>query len=229
MNDLPFLPPELRTALPTLQPLWPLGAVVGGFLLLRVLAAAWRWSRLARSGIAEIDRMEGREFEVCLERLFGRLGYDVERTRATGDFGADLVLRGPGELGVVQAKRASRPVGVKAVQEAVAARAFYACETALVVTNHRFTRQAEELAAANGVELWDRDALVRALLQARRPLPPRTPARGTRPEPPSAPSARCAACDRPVSHAARDYCRQRPDRFGGRVYCPVHQRGRRGR
>ena len=49
----------------------------------------------------------------------------------TGDFGADL-----DNYIVVQAKRYSKKVGVKAVQEVVAAKAHYGCREGIVVTSN---------------------------------------------------------------------------------------------
>src|SRR5204863_5061935 len=103
----------LRRLPPLLFPLWPLWVAVGTLVLVRVSAALYRRIRLLRSGIREIDRMEGWEFEECLERLFRRLGYAVEQTRYSGDFGADLVLTRKGKGLVVQAKRSRGRVGVR--------------------------------------------------------------------------------------------------------------------
>jgi restriction system protein len=77
-----------------------------------------------------------------------------------------LILTKDGHKIAVQAKRYSKPVGVRAVQEALAAAGMYGCERALVVTNRSFTTQAIKLASANDVRLWDRDALVNAILDA---------------------------------------------------------------
>jgi restriction system protein len=70
-------------------------------------------------------------------------------------------------LAFVQAKRWTKNVGIKAVQEANAAPAVYGCSNAMVVTNRYFTDAAKKLASANDVALWDRDHLVKALLAAR--------------------------------------------------------------
>jgi restriction system protein len=78
------------------------------------------------------------------------------------------VIRQADEKTAVQAKRYTRRVSVKAVQEAVAAKDYYHCDKAMVVTNSYFSRQAEALAKANRVELWDRDALVSRLLASKR-------------------------------------------------------------
>jgi restriction system protein len=128
---------------------------------------AWRiyeLRRLSRSGIAEVDRMDGTTFEVFLTTLFRRLGYGVEHTGRRGDYGADLVVTKDGQRIAVQAKRWTKTVGVKAVQEAVASKGIYKCADALVVANRSFRRQARTLAEANHVKLWDRDVLMAKLL-----------------------------------------------------------------
>ena len=146
---------------------WPLWL----FLLLVAFGKlAWRvyqLRRLSKSGIAEIDRMDGHTFEIFLSTLFRRLGYSVELTSRRGDYGADLVVTRGKQRTAVQAKRWSKRVGVKAVQEAVASKGIYGCDSALVVANREFTQQAGKLARANKVELWDREVLVQKLLASR--------------------------------------------------------------
>ena len=111
-------------------------------------------------GEEEIDTMSGREFEDFMAETLHRSGIEVlELTKASGDFGADIIVMYEGERMAVQCKRYSRPIGVKAVQEAVSAKDYYKCTRAAVVTNSTFTRQAEELAAESGVILWDREAV----------------------------------------------------------------------
>jgi len=108
----------------------------------------------------DVDSMSGQEFEQLLVQLFSARGYQVERTKVTGDQGGDLILQKLRERVVLQAKRWSGPVGNSAVQEVVAAIKYYGCSRAMVVTNSTYTKSAVDLAAANGVELWDRARLV---------------------------------------------------------------------
>jgi len=117
---------------------------------------ARRTDDLRRAGMEQIDLMWGTEFELYLAELFLAEGHDVRHTGRSGDFGADLLLRTGGALSVVQAKRTVKPVGQPAVREAVAARAHYGAQHAMVVTNAVFTPSAEVLAESNDVELWDR-------------------------------------------------------------------------
>lgn len=161
----PQVGPVLTHALAGLaSQFWWLILIVAVILAAR--GAVWliRERRLARAGISEIDIMDGITFERRLAHLFAARGYRVEQTRARGDYGADLVLEKDGARTVVQAKRWKKNVGVKAIQEAVAAKPVYHCEYSMVVTNRYFTEQATRLAKANGVGLWNRDDLVGALL-----------------------------------------------------------------
>lgn len=157
---------------------WSILKVIWPFLLVGILVRAVplafdrrRRRRLASSGIFEIDKMDGKTFEERLCLLFRRQGYRVEQTPYSGDWGADLVLIKAGVRTVVQAKRYSKSVGVRAVQEAVAAKAKYRCTGAMVVTNSTFTRQAIELARVNAVTLWGREELMANLLTHRKDPP----------------------------------------------------------
>ena len=149
---------------PAALSLWPLWAIFAAILAGRLMLGWYETQRLARSGIAEIDQMTGVAFERRLVVLFRALGYQVTHVGAVGDFGGDLVLSKDGVRTVVQAKRYGKNVGVRAVQEVVAAKSMYDCTAALIVTNRDFTAQARTLARRAGVELWGREQLVAHLL-----------------------------------------------------------------
>jgi restriction system protein len=222
----PSLHVDIGTLLHALLPLWPLFAITVLVLAGRALWWFWQLRRLSRSGIHEVDEMDGPTFEHRLALLFRDLGYRAEIVgSASGDFGADLVVTKDGRREVVQAKCWRKTVGVKAVQEAVAARGYYSADAAIVVTNSRFSKPARTLAGANDVGLRDRDELVRMLLLSSNPsaVPLRSfePARATLAE--SGSGVYCARCGSPVSPKVTDFCLQRRDRFAGLVYCFEHQ------
>ncbi len=122
--------------------------------------AADNWARKwGESKLQEIDGLDGVEFEAYLQGLFTAMGYLVEMTPSTGDFGGDLILAKDGQRTVVQAKRWQGTVGSDAVQEALSGKAYYVCDHAWVVTNSIFSRKAKELAFSTGVRLVDRGAL----------------------------------------------------------------------
>lgn len=73
-------------------------------------------------------------------------GFVVERTSRSHDKGADLIGELDGLRYAIQCKEHSKPIGVKGVQEAVGARAFYSCDYAVLVTSSSFTAAAYDLA-----------------------------------------------------------------------------------
>lgn len=117
---------------------------------------------LLSSSITDIDIMEGYMFEDYLKILFFYMGYKVEVTQKSRDYGADLVLINPqnNKKIIIQAKRYNKAVGSKAVQEILAAKIHYSADEAWVVTNNIFTPQAELLAKENCVRLIDRTELI---------------------------------------------------------------------
>ena len=109
--------------------------------------------------ISQIDSFSGSEFEGYLKLLFEKMGYSVELTKKSKDFGADLVLKKNGKTSIVQAKCYSKTVGVKAVQEVFSAKKHYTADEAIVVTNNYFSKEANLLAIENDIKLLDREAL----------------------------------------------------------------------
>jgi restriction system protein len=189
----------------------------------------WEKQRLAKSGIDDIDQMNGKTFEKYLEVLFEKLGYRVERTRYIGDYGADLVTAKDGVKTVIQAKRYKSKAGVKAIQEAVAAKGYYECSRAMVVTNSFFTQQAIELARRNQVELWDRSKLVSALLSVKDNVVvgmfgQTKAAASTDDQPIDDIQINCASCGKPVSEKVMQFCLANQKRFDGKIYCYEHQK-----
>ena len=76
-------------------------------------------------------------------------------TKGSGDFGVDVTAHRAGHKYAVQCKYYSSPVSLSAIQEAVAGKALYNCDRAMVVTNSTFTKAARELANANNVLLLE--------------------------------------------------------------------------
>ena len=101
----------------------------------------------------EIDCMTGVEFEKLLNRLFGQMGYAVQATPKSNDYGADLILKKRGRTIAVQAKRYRNKVGISAVQQVMAAKVYYDTDDSY------YTAQATRLALTGKVRLIDRDGL----------------------------------------------------------------------
>jgi restriction system protein len=121
------------------------------------------------SGIEQIDEMTGEEFEEYLQQLFLRTGFKrAVATSKTSDYGADLILYTDSKVIIIQAKRYSGKVGVKAVQEIVSAKNHYGADDCWVVTNNYFTRNAIKLSISNDVTLIDRDRLVDWIVESKK-------------------------------------------------------------
>lgn len=104
-----------------------------------------------------MDEMEGHDFEYyCADILKAHGFIDVEVTKGSGDFGADILAEKDGVTYAVQCKCYDKPIGVKAVQEVYAGRDFYDRMVGVVMTNQYFTQPAVELAQKLNIMLWDR-------------------------------------------------------------------------
>jgi hypothetical protein len=93
------------------------------------------------------------EYERLCARLLADAGWNAETTSGSGDQGVDVLATRGGIRLVLQCKLYSKPVGNKAVQEAVAARGHERAQASAVVSNASYTRAAEDLALTNGVAL----------------------------------------------------------------------------
>lgn len=95
----------------------------------------------------------------CMRKMKRHLYLFVKQCGNTNasDFGADVIARTLLlRKIVVQCKSYSHKVGVRAVQEVIAARQYYGASRAAVATNSTFTRSAQKLAKACKVELWEK-------------------------------------------------------------------------
>ena len=125
----------------------------------------WRYSGTrsssapARVSITTIDEMSGTDFEKYVADIFRRNGWDVSGTRATADYGVDLIAERDDRRVAVQCKRLGIPVGIDAVQQVVSGAAHYHCNASMVVSNQEFTRAATVLARSNNCELLGRSTM----------------------------------------------------------------------
>ncbi|WP_200411863.1 restriction endonuclease [Virgibacillus salexigens] len=133
--------------------------------LIKYIKKKKRFNLMKKSGIKDIDRMQGYQFKEYLKVLFKELGYRPIVTQKSGDYGADVVLKGRNKI-VIQAKRYGykHNVSMDAVREVLAAMFFYKADEAWVITNSFFTKQAKTLAKACGVKLLNRYELERFIV-----------------------------------------------------------------
>ena len=123
------------------------------------VTAVFIWLFFRRRNRAEdmFEDMEGHEFEYFCADLLKRNGFtEVEVTKGSGDYGADILAQKEGVTYAVQCKCYTGPVGVGAVQEVYAGRDYYDRMVGAVMTNQYFTAPAVEAAEKLHILLWDR-------------------------------------------------------------------------
>lgn len=120
--------------------------------------------------IGELDEtMSGEKFEDYVKEVLKKNGYKkVRLTKASGDYGVDILAEYKGVTYAFQCKLYAKPVGVAAIQQAYAGCEYYGCDEAVVVTNNTFTKAAVNLSMSNGVILWDGDKLKQLRRRANR-------------------------------------------------------------
>jgi len=86
-------------------------------------------------------------------------------TKASGDFGVDIVASNNNDRFAIQVKRYTTKVSRRAISDAVAGMYHYGCNKAVVITNHYFTPGAVKLAQSTNCILIDRDALTKWIIE----------------------------------------------------------------
>ena len=114
------------------------------------------------SPLAELDSLNGYEFEGYLTTLLKRSGYLAIATPKSKDYGADVIVEDASgsPIAVIQCKKWRQRVSLSAVQEIVAAKRHYGASTAIVVSISGFQPSCVNLAQSNEVELWGRDEVL---------------------------------------------------------------------
>jgi len=156
-----------KAALDTLLSLIPFLAWIAfifvAVYLVKSIIKEVHYTQLSNTGIFDIDKMTGPEFEDRLMVLYRHLGYKVQHTGKSGDAGVDLIAEKDGKKIAIQAKRYEGNVGESAVQQVHTGKHFYHCDEAIIVTNSNFTKMAWRVARETGIKLWSRNYLIKVL------------------------------------------------------------------
>lgn len=93
--------------------------------------------------IEEIDRIDGRQFELFFSKLYVGLGYFSEVTPQAGDFGADVITVKDKTKTVIQAKGFGKGqrVGVEAIYEVCGGAGYWNALNKVVITNRYLHNQ----------------------------------------------------------------------------------------
>jgi len=135
-----------------------IGMVALGY---RVYIAPKRRAILAT--LAEIEKMDGLEFERYVADLLRRHGYTKVRLTERFDLGIDIVAEKDNERWGIQVKRYKSLVGADAVRAAVTALKAYHCDRAMVITNSRYGSYTKRLARLSDCVLIDKAGLAKLI------------------------------------------------------------------
>lgn len=117
--------------------------------------------------INSINRMSGPEFEVLVARLFEKMGFHVEMTKASHDGGIDLIAHCDVPLlqgkYIIQCKRYDGSVGEPFVRDLFGVMTAERANKGILVTNSSFTQSAAAFAAGKPLELIDGDQFLKML------------------------------------------------------------------
>jgi restriction system protein len=146
-------------------------------LIILIVYKIYQHKKLAISGIYDIDKLSGEQFEERLQILFTKLDYKAKRTVSGStkpDFCADLIIEKDGIKTAVQAKRWNELVGEQVINDIYSAIPMYDCNYGMVVTNSYFTRMAKEKAQKLKIILWNRNDLISNILKSQKQTAPTT-------------------------------------------------------
>ncbi|MDV2686333.1 restriction endonuclease [Alkalihalophilus lindianensis] len=122
----------------------------------------WKQLRIAEQRISsarEIEGMNHHQFKLLLIPLFQKQGYSVTRIKHSNDQGVHLIVRKRGTKAIVHAKLSQTEVQAKVVRELNHLKGQYKANQVIVVTNHQFTKEAQQYATASKTILMGYDTL----------------------------------------------------------------------
>ena len=123
-------------------------------------------TNIQKLSIFQADRLDGNAFQDFVAELLKSDGFsDVEVTGKSGDQGGDILANKNEKKYVFQVKRYSidNKVSNSAVQEANGAVPYYDANIGIVITNSFYTNGAKELASKIGIELWNRQKVMKLI------------------------------------------------------------------
>ena len=111
--------------------------------------------------LSKLRQIDPVKFEEYVAYIFEKQGYACHITSKSGDYGADIIAEDDKEKITIQVKRYSNNnrVGVGDIYPIHAAKDFYNCDKAILVTTSSLTRQAEILADGLDINVWQKDKL----------------------------------------------------------------------
>lgn len=121
---------------------------IGGFI----------YVRFGNNNSNILDNLTPRQFEVLCGELFKHQGYKVEITKATADYGRDIILNKDGEITFVECKYYGdgSTVGREICQKLIGSMIMLNADKSIVITTGKYNKNAFEVAnKVNNLKLMD--------------------------------------------------------------------------
>ncbi len=103
------------------------------------------------------------DFEILIQLLFEKLGFEATRTQYTADGGIDLKLQKDGKLELVQCKRYKGTVSVQTIREFYGVMIDNRVSKGYIITTGHFTLPGKRFAEGKGIHLIDGTELAEML------------------------------------------------------------------
>jgi len=123
-------------------------------------------SKILKSSVkSRFEDFTPQDFEDFIAQLYKDMGYEVEQTSYSGDYGADIIVKKDSVKTAVQIKRYAKTnkVGVQDINQVLGARDYYKCSNCSVVTTSSFSKSGVNLAKETQTELIDWDELLKMI------------------------------------------------------------------
>ncbi|MBS4893837.1 MAG: restriction endonuclease [Veillonella parvula] len=111
----------------------------------------------------DINALDDRDFEIFCAEVFKKQGFEVELTKATGDYGRDIILN---NSIYVECKRFNKKgsVGRPILQKLLGSMDMFGINKGIIITTGKYSNTAIEAARISGkLILWDSYDLFRFL------------------------------------------------------------------
>jgi len=109
--------------------------------------------------MVDLNSMSGKEFETLIKQLVSAMGFGIERCSVGPDGGIDILASTYKDLVsgryVIQCKRYSHKVGVRAVRELFGVVTAEGANKGILITNSTFTKPARDFVEGKPIELID--------------------------------------------------------------------------
>lgn len=105
--------------------------------------------------------LSGRDFEMEMEKLFRKNGYDAKITPSSNDKGIDIILLKDNKIIIVQCKQHNKSVGPHVIRDLYGTLISSKANSAILVCTSGFTSGVYEYAKGKPIELIDIDGILK--------------------------------------------------------------------